>query len=134
MKSRSASVAITAMFALMLAQTAAGNECLRTLENAEIVAQLRKVLSGTQHADSIAEVLRERCPESTVITHKYVGKPLHTVANGDVVTVRAWVKITAGPYRFWKRLFVRTHVIATILLDEEGQPVGYDVEHQYDSL
>jgi hypothetical protein len=117
--------------ALLLSINAFSATCLKfsTEESAELALQSLIPL-GTSYGE-VKDTLTKACATSNVQEHFYQDSPFKAQ---DGTEVWSWIKVSEGPYRFLRRLFLKTHVVATIRFNQQGNVIGHKVELQTDSL
>ena len=122
---------ITLVSMLLLSVNAFSSTCLKFSTEDVAEEALRSLIPLEASHKEVMGTLSKVCTESDVTEHFYQDSP---VIVPDGTEVWSWVKISEGPYRFIRRLFLKTYVVATIRFDKQGEVIAHAVELQTDSL
>lgn len=119
---------------LLFSNIAYSEPCLRYSSEESVVDALEFIAPMGSRLTDLKSILAKDCADSDIKEHFYQGSPLKHGDSGTKLEVWSWVKISEGPYRFARRLFLKTQVVATIFFNKQGNVVGYKAELQTDSL
>ena len=119
---------------LCLRAEASVENCLRFNSESKLIEALEQLVPLETKLQDAREAVQKRCSTANVSQHIYEDGPLKYSKNGDILYVYSWLRVSEGPYRFVRGLFLETHTEATVLFGEEGRAVGYEAKFYIDSL
>ena len=108
--------------------------CLRFADQSRVQEVLQRLAPMGANREDVKIAFSSSCGAAELYEHHYLDSPLKIQINNHEVEVWSWIKVHEGPYRFAKRLFLKSYVVGSIFFDKKGSVIGYKSEIQTDSL
>ncbi|RUO18004.1 hypothetical protein CWE08_12070 [Aliidiomarina iranensis] len=108
--------------------------CLRFADQSRVEEVLQSLAPMGTDREDVKIAFSSNCEATELYEHHYLDIPLKSQINNHEVEVWSWIKVQEGPFRFAKRLFLKSYVVGSILFDKKGKVVGYKIEIQTASL